>query len=366
MDLFRREAREGRYYQYDALRPDLEGAEPAGDNGTAYSSAAGGASRTPKTVSIADTEDREQLRGRSIASIADIEAGSQNGSSFAKCVPAIFVVAFCASVLVGFLIGRVSYYKAPVVPLIPRHFVFVFFFDFDRFLDVKEDNSLTTLLDSSDPRYQALPDFDKARVDAVRGIVEVNGPTSVRYLNDADCQEAMRLTYHEIGLDLRPKYSSTEEYMYKSDYCRAAYLYIHGGYYWDTDLVTTDQRIIDLIRDDTDLAVPYSAHQGEVNPAFLATVPRHPLLVLSIQWMIRQDPAFYPIVLSFADATKQIQKDPTAFPNMQFFQEAAIDDPKSEKYEYIDAGENNCNLATFDPESHKILFWERLPGEGCG
>jgi len=55
----------------------------------------------------------------------------------------------------------------------------------------------------------------------------------VVFLSDGDCINALNQT--EPGLI--PWFNSGLEGMYKADLCRAAYLFLHGGYYFDVDIL---------------------------------------------------------------------------------------------------------------------------------
>lgn len=125
------------------------------------------------------------------------------------------------------------------------------------------------------------------RVDDVRAALkrtlELTGLTDARYLDDAGCRALLREL--EAELDLRERmaraFDAYKDGRIRSDMCRAAMLYKHGGYYFDDDLVAV-RDVTRVLHPQTRFASVTTVRMFGNAPglfnAFVAAAPRHPVL----------------------------------------------------------------------------------------
>lgn len=111
--------------------------------------------------------------------------------------------------------------------------------------------------------------------DNVEKIRSIYGDLDVSFLDDDQCYNLIREVHSS---ELADYVRWEKEGMYKSDVCRSAQLYAHGGYYMDNDLVPI-QDIRPALPPETELvSVIERDNRSELFQAFVAVVPRHPVM----------------------------------------------------------------------------------------
>jgi mannosyltransferase OCH1-like enzyme len=105
----------------------------------------------------------------------------------------------------------------------------------------------------------------------------------VFFLTDDDCMSLMRRVDKRERTRLATAFSREEKGPLKSDLCRLAALYLHGGYYFDVDL-----EVVKPVR--MDPSVSFSTVDSQLAfffQAFLAASPGHPVLKTNLQMMMK-------------------------------------------------------------------------------
>jgi hypothetical protein len=121
--------------------------------------------------------------------------------------------------------------------------------------------------------------------DNIKKIMKMHPGTNVSFFDDVECRDLIAKSHSE---ELALWFDKEDQGCYKSDLCRLAVLYEHGGYYFDNDFeVVTDVRelipagaSISTVMALTDRATPSIGLDGrlDVFQAFLASSPQHPAI----------------------------------------------------------------------------------------
>jgi len=100
-----------------------------------------------------------------------------------------------------------------------------------RLIFTHKDNLFDCSKSTTKPELFTLAENAKATLNAYR---RVWPDVDYTFLTDEDCIHALNQTEPDlIGWFI----SGSLEGMYKADLCRAAYLFLHGGYYFDVDIL---------------------------------------------------------------------------------------------------------------------------------
>ncbi len=130
------------------------------------------------------------------------------------------------------------------------------------------------------PESELKDEEDAALAQNVKQIISYHPNSSVRFLNDDQCLESIRLA---LGPKTNlTKYFTEEKHgMYKADICRGAALYETGGLYFDID-IEARMPLWDAIAPDTEFVTTLvhkdSNHHGGFFQAFIGVTPKHPIM----------------------------------------------------------------------------------------
>lgn len=112
--------------------------------------------------------------------------------------------------------------------------------------------------------------------------ISLHPGATVRFLDNADCLEAIQEVYPNAALNMTHHFIAEEQGMYKGDICRGAALYQTGGLYFDMDMVAR-MSLFDVIERNVDFVVPKepvkeNPERRSLYQAFVAATPRHPII----------------------------------------------------------------------------------------
>mmetsp|Transcript_43879 Transcript_43879/g.80415 ORF Transcript_43879/g.80415 Transcript_43879/m.80415 type:complete len:309 (+) Transcript_43879:64-990(+) len=109
--------------------------------------------------------------------------------------------------------------------------------------------------------------------------IKLHPHTQVVFYDNGECARAIKRVHSQ---ELREAFEREETGMFKSDICRLAMLWEHGGYYFDNDMeVLTDvRRILPAnISLSSVLALARCNRPNAVFQAFVAAMPKHPAIM---------------------------------------------------------------------------------------
>lgn len=82
-------------------------------------------------------------------------------------------------------------------------------------------------------------------IDAYRQVWSNDTNMEVIFLVDSDCTDLLEEVDHELNLTLASIFRNESDGSFKSDLCRLAALYLHGGYYFDIDMEVIQPILLD-------------------------------------------------------------------------------------------------------------------------
>jgi mannosyltransferase OCH1-like enzyme len=82
-------------------------------------------------------------------------------------------------------------------------------------------------------------------IDAYREVWNNDTNMVVNFLVDSDCTDLLEEVDHELNLTLANIFRNESDGSFKSDLCRLAALYLHGGYYFDIDMEVIQPILLD-------------------------------------------------------------------------------------------------------------------------
>ncbi|EED86847.1 predicted protein [Thalassiosira pseudonana CCMP1335] len=145
-----------------------------------------------------------------------------------------------------------------------------------RLIFTHQYNLLECSISTRDPQLNVLAQNAKATIQLYK---QVWPDVEVTFLTDEQCIDAIRETHPGLL-----RWYDLLRGMYKGDLCRAVYLFSHGGYYFDIDLLVVKPVVIS---DD----VLFATVKGVDFPsmgffqAFIAAAPRNRIVAKSIELM---------------------------------------------------------------------------------
>merc|ERR1719235_1289165 len=105
--------------------------------------------------------------------------------------------------------------------------------------------------------------------------------TKVMYADDAQCRQLIEEAH---GPQLLAAFDREKIGMFKSDICRLAQLYIHGGHYFDNDL-----EVVKVPNSYFEKCTSFASVLGQsqnIFQAYLAAAPGHPLIKLAMDRLL--------------------------------------------------------------------------------
>lgn len=117
----------------------------------------------------------------------------------------------------------------------------------------------------------------------VQKLRSLNPDLEVVWYGNHKCEELMK-SFADPRFEQR--FESLSSGMYKSDLCRAAYLYRNGGFYSDLD-VAMEKPFQELVTPETSFMAAHEAGNAtNLLNALMGTAPNHPILQRTLQYMM--------------------------------------------------------------------------------
>ena len=140
-----------------------------------------------------------------------------------------------------------------------------------------------------DFRNSPLPEY-QTLTSNINNTLKLTGLTSHHFYNETQCQTTMEELQNRLGIqNLRASYNRYEDGRIRSDMCRLGMLWIHGGFYFDNDIVTL-RNVRDVISQDTEFAscttAPYFKNPPGLFQAFVATRSQHPVVERALRYHV--------------------------------------------------------------------------------
>lgn len=187
--------------------------------------------------------------------------------------------------------------------------------------------------------------------------------TKVRFLDDSAC----RASISTVEPKLVGYFDKEAEGRYKADICRVAALYQEGGYYFDVDIKVVEPLVLDNAQFVTVFTPDINpGGNGAFFQAFLASVPRHPVLKAALRTMLEYytgERKLRPGTLmgtgTLKDAYDSVSE--TARQHVRLLEEVAL---TPEMYPDLrrQIGQGFCNHVCHDPLEKKVYFFSRIVG----
>lgn len=204
-------------------------------------------------------------------------------------------------------------------------------------------------------------------IDSYRNAWKNDPNMTVKFLVDSNCTDLLKEVDQELNLSLSNSFLAVTSGAFKSDLCRLAVLYLHGGYYFDIDMEVI-QPI--LLGDE----ISFSSATSTIRPVFfqsyLASTPRHPIIRRNLDTMeeyyrgegqcIKRKTRVVGCC-TLMTAWKQTQKKG----NVKILQEVLLN------HEMYDGAYSNipfrgqmkaCHFIVHDPQLRQVYFYSRIQG----
>jgi Glycosyltransferase sugar-binding region containing DXD motif len=195
--------------------------------------------------------------------------------------------------------------------------------------------------------------------------------STVSFLTDNDC----RVVLETAEPRLVPFFNNETEGQYKSDICRVADLYLHGGYYFDNDM-----RAIEAVVFPDWVSFSSVLEENSMNffQSFLACSPKHPVLRKSMDIMLDYYEGKYHVAegrlfSGMGTATLKdgfdaaVKEDPRVGEEALFLHEISLHTNPSLYKDLPRQGVRPmCDIIVHRPEQNKVFFFSRAVGtEKC-
>ena len=198
----------------------------------------------------------------------------------------------------------------------------------------------------------------------------------VHFLNDTSCAAAIEKTEPRL---LKYYQSPDTEGKFQADICRVAYLYIHGGYYFDIDMRTVgtlqlpdNVTFSSAITDDPH--GNFDSH-GPFFQSILASAPQHPILGKALEMML----GYYNGTLEICQASSQWVGPCTLRSAYDSISSAEKDSVRILRESNLDSRKHHnsypnvtrqrgrgccCNFVVHDDTLKEVYFFSRIVGAG--
>jgi mannosyltransferase OCH1-like enzyme len=182
-------------------------------------------------------------------------------------------------------------------------------------------------------------------------------------LTDEDCA---RLIY-KVRPSLLQWFVNEEHGSHKGDICRAAALYLVGGYYFDVDLRVVEPIIMPPHVTFSTVGIEHNvATVGWFFQAFLAAAPGHVIMTKTLDFIDRDDKDNNPDHSLMGPQTMKQAYDsltPEESGEMYFFEEISIEHNDTLYPELTrQNGRTSCNFVVHDKKKHVVHFFSRILG----
>lgn len=219
-----------------------------------------------------------------------------------------------------------------------------------------------------DTRYKKLEDQDDLAYKNIQKTIHhyrgawQDPEAPVLFFGDKECQEAIR----SIDPRLLQSYQREEQGRFKSDICRIAALVIHGGYYFDSDMVSVEPFLVDKA---TSFVTGRQWGNDGFYNSFVASVPQHPVLDQTLDVMLmhyrnllaKLKTHMGPATLKMGYEVLQPKDRGKTY---LLFEMKLEDNPDYDHFPRQNGTGCCCNFVLEDRAESKIHFYSRMVGWG--
>lgn len=112
-----------------------------------------------------------------------------------------------------------------------------------------------------------------------------NPSTTVSFADDVQCKQMIEKAHSK---ELSKAFDKAPRGMFKSDICRLAQLYLHGGHYFDNDIEIT-KTPTNFFAKCTSFSSVVAKNNASIFQAYLAAAPGHPLIMLAMDRLLEAE-----------------------------------------------------------------------------
>ena len=248
-------------------------------------------------------------------------------------------------------------------PSIPHHLVFTYKHNIletgkpKHFYDNIQKTAQKYKVAWNEERDSSTPSFGKGKEDK---------DVTIYFLDDEACISNIEAAYP----DLVPHFHAEQSGAFKADICRLAFLYLHGGYYFDVDVDILEPYIPDP---DVTFVTVNDDKMRYLFQAILMTSPRHPIIKRALELELdHYEKGLTPPVnqlLIGCDILKRAFDDfainnHTAVGPIALLDEINLSHGSGHAtmYPHIRRSSWLCNGVVHDPKAQKVYFKSRIDG----